>query len=82
MELSEGMEEISTSSEEDLAPYFPPFVWLLRDFSLDLQVGDKKLSPKEYFESALENKAGTSRRVEERNRIRSSLRRLFQRREW
>ena len=36
--------------DKDLAPFFPNFVWVLRDFGLDLQ----GRSSKEYLEDALQ----------------------------
>ncbi|KAJ0408533.1 hypothetical protein ATCC90586_009251 [Pythium insidiosum] len=65
-----------------LAPHFPPFVWLLRDFMLDMRgPTGEPLTPNEYLEKSLELRDGASRRHEERNRIRASIRVLFARRE-
>ncbi|KDO27493.1 hypothetical protein SPRG_07082 [Saprolegnia parasitica CBS 223.65] len=68
-------------SEAELAPHFPPFVWLLRDFLLDIQENGVALSPKTYLERSLEPRDGASRRTDERNRIRASIRTLFAQRE-
>lgn len=67
----------------ELAPHFPPFVWLLRDFVLDMRQNGDALTPNEYLERSLEPRddTGSSRRHDERNRIRASLRVLFARRE-
>ncbi|KAF0701121.1 Aste57867_8418 [Aphanomyces stellatus] len=73
--------ELITSSEADLAPHFPPFVWLLRDFLLDIQENGVQLTPDEYLERSLQARDGTSKRVEERNRIRQSIRTLFTQRQ-
>ncbi|RLN47740.1 hypothetical protein BBJ28_00011209, partial [Nothophytophthora sp. Chile5] len=71
-----------------LAPHFPPFVWLLRDFLLDMQVDGSKLTANEYLENALDARdvsatasESTRMRQEERNRTRASIRVLFGRRE-
>ncbi|GLE03089.1 hypothetical protein PINS_up011968 [Pythium insidiosum] len=65
-----------------LAPHFPPFIWLLRDFMLDMRgANGEPLTPNEYLEKSLELRDGASRRHEERNRIRASIRVLFARRE-
>ncbi|RLN63787.1 hypothetical protein BBJ29_007787 [Phytophthora kernoviae] len=37
-----------------LAPHFPPFVWLLRDFLLDMQMDGTDLTANEYLEKALD----------------------------
>lgn len=68
-----------------LAPHFPPFVWLLRDFLLDMQIDGTALSANEYLEKALEPRAvaggaNQRRRQQDRNRIRESIRILFARR--
>jgi hypothetical protein len=78
----ESLDDAPPVSETDLAPHFPPFVWLLRDFLLDIQENGASLSPNEYLERSLEKKEGTSRRLDERNRIRTSIRTLFSKREW
>ena len=64
--------------ERELSQFFPPFLWLLRDFSLKLKDNDgNDISLRTYLETALEDRQGTSRRVEEGNRIRQSFRTLF-----
>ncbi|RHY66514.1 hypothetical protein DYB34_005760 [Aphanomyces astaci] len=67
--------------ESALAPHFPPFVWLLRDFLLDIQENGLPLTSNVYLERSLQRRDGTSKRNEERNRIRHSLRTLFTQRE-
>nr|CCA19932.1 guanylatebinding protein putative [Albugo laibachii Nc14] len=66
----------------DLAPHFPPFVWLLRDFVLELKRKDGSvMTPNEYLEKQLELKPGESHRIQERNNIRVNIQALFSRRE-
>ncbi|OQR94743.1 guanylate-binding protein [Achlya hypogyna] len=81
MALDDEEELPDILSEADLAPHFPPFVWLLRDFLLDMQENGVPLTPNTYLERSLEPRDSTSRRMDERNRIRQSLRTLFARRE-
>ncbi|KAG1696438.1 hypothetical protein DVH05_018569 [Phytophthora capsici] len=71
-----------------LAPHFPPFVWLLRDFLLDMQIGGNDLTANQYLEKALDARdisatasESTRTRQIERNRTRASIRVLFGRRE-
>jgi hypothetical protein len=73
----------AAESEAELAQFFPPFVWLLRDFSLNLKKNGEAITPAEYLVQALAARAdkGNSRRVRERNRIRQSFRALFRERE-
>ncbi|ETW06675.1 hypothetical protein H310_02857 [Aphanomyces invadans] len=74
-------EQLASANEASLAPHFPPFVWLLRDFLLDIQENGETLTPNVYLERSLQRREGTSKRNEERNRIRQSLRTLFTQRE-
>ena len=53
--------------------FFPSFVWVLRDFSLNFQ----HLTPKVYLESCLEEQKGASDDVFIKNQIRSSIRQFF-----
>jgi hypothetical protein len=68
-------------AEQELASYFPPFLWLLRDFVVEL-IDDTgtEISASEYLERALHPRTGSSKRVVERNQVRSSIRNLFQNR--
>ena len=49
---------------------FPSFVWVLRDFALQLQdATGKEISPMEYMERSLCPQPGTSAVIKQRNRI-------------
>ena len=64
--------------EEELAEYFPSFLWLLRDFSLKLEnLEGKEITEKEYLESALENKIGNDEIIEEKNKVRNLIKTYF-----
>ena len=64
--------------EEELAEYFPSFLWLLRDFSLKLEnIEGKEITEKEYLESALENKKGNSDMINEKNEVRNLIKAYF-----
>ena len=64
--------------EEELAEYFPAFLWLLRDFSLKLEnIEGKEITEKEYLESALENKIGNSDTINEKNEVRNLIKAYF-----
>ena len=64
--------------EEELAEYFPSFLWLLRDFSLKLEnMEGKEITEKEYLESALENKIGNSEMLDEKNKVRNLIKAYF-----
>ncbi|KAJ6734167.1 GUANYLATE BINDING PROTEIN [Salix purpurea] len=61
----------------DLGHFSPVFVWLLRDFYLDLKVDNTKITPCDYLELALRPVLGSRKDVAARNKIRESIRALF-----
>lgn len=76
---SKSSEEAGT---EDYAPYFPRFLWVLRDFTLRLVDPDgESITPKEYLELALKTQKGFSDMAEEKNRVRRLLKEFFVERE-
>ena len=67
-------------NKNDLAQYFPSFLWLLRDFSLRLvDQNGKNITEKQYLEKALENIKGDENNeiIKENNRARSLIRTCF-----
>jgi hypothetical protein len=67
---------------EDYSNYFPSFVWVVRDFTLQLvDARGEPISSKEYLEKALSLQRGYSEGVEAKNRIRSLLSTLFKERD-
>ncbi|GJR52000.1 guanylate-binding family protein [Tanacetum coccineum] len=65
----------TTASE--LGQFSPIFVWLLRDFYLDLAEDNRKITPRDYLEIALRPVNGGGRDVTAKNEIRESIRALF-----
>ena len=63
---------------EEYAKYFPSFMWVVRDFTLQLvdQEGEQ-ISPKEYLEKALQAQKGFSDSIEQKNRIRRLMKSFF-----
>ncbi|KAJ6370524.1 hypothetical protein OIU76_028748 [Salix suchowensis] len=61
----------------DLGHFSPVFVWLLRDFYLDLKADNTKITPCDYLELALRPVLGSRKDVAARNKIRESIRALF-----
>jgi len=72
------------SSEEEalqLHQFFPAFLWVIRDFALDLVDEDgEQLTANEYLEKSLGMQAGFDKATSERNRIRHMLTSFFQER--
>mmetsp|Transcript_9863 Transcript_9863/g.19696 ORF Transcript_9863/g.19696 Transcript_9863/m.19696 type:complete len:1553 (+) Transcript_9863:169-4827(+) len=62
----------------DFAQYFPSFLWLVRDFTLQLVTPDgQAFSSKEYLERALQPAPGFTEQIEAKNRIRRMLTHFF-----
>jgi hypothetical protein len=63
---------------EEYSQYFPAFMWVVRDFALQLQdLEGEPLTPKEYLDKALQPQKGFSDGVESKNRIRRLLKSFF-----
>lgn len=61
---------------------FPSFIWVIRDFTLDLEDEDGyEISPTQYLNSSLEPNPGYDKQTMERNRIRHMLTSFFPDRE-
>ncbi|XP_038881898.1 guanylate-binding protein 1 [Benincasa hispida] len=65
----------TTSAE--LGQFSPIFVWLLRDFYLDLVEDNRRITPRDYLELALRPVQGSGRDIAAKNEIRDSIRALF-----
>lgn len=67
---------------EEYGSYFPSFMWVVRDFTLQLvdQEGEP-ISSKDYLEKALEIQKGFSDNVESKNRIRRLMKSFFKERD-
>ncbi|CAA7020463.1 unnamed protein product [Microthlaspi erraticum] len=70
-----------TNSRSELGQFSPIFVWLLRDFYLDLVEDNRKISPRDYLEIALRPVQGSGGDIRSKNEIRDSIRALFPDRE-
>ncbi|XP_074572978.1 uncharacterized protein LOC141829417 [Curcuma longa] len=69
------------ASVSELGQFSPVFVWLLRDFYLDLVEDNRKITPRDYLEIALRPMQDGGRDLLSRNEIRESIRSLFPDRE-
>ena len=70
--------EGESASLEALASFFPSFMWVIRDFALDLVDEDyNDITEQDYLENCLKQKDGFSRDILEKNRIRKSLTNFF-----
>jgi hypothetical protein len=63
---------------EEYTQYFPSFMWVVRDFTLQLLDADHEpISSRDYLEKALAPQKGFSEGVEQKNRIRRLLTTFF-----
>uniref|UniRef100_K3W833 GB1/RHD3-type G domain-containing protein n=1 Tax=Globisporangium ultimum (strain ATCC 200006 / CBS 805.95 / DAOM BR144) TaxID=431595 RepID=K3W833_GLOUD len=75
-----GTEEHGGENGEEgseLAAFFPDFLWVVRDFTLQLQEEGRKMSPRDYFESALKHQPPMTEEIAQKNRIRTLLSTFF-----
>lgn len=73
-----GNSNSSDERSEDPANHFPSFLWIIRDFALQIvdQQGNR-ISQKDYLEKALELQKGVSDSIESKNRIRRLMKHFF-----
>ncbi|KAM0939534.1 putative guanylate-binding protein [Dioscorea sansibarensis] len=69
------------STVSEIGQFSPIFVWLLRDFYLELSEGNQKITPRDYLELALRPVQGLGKDLSSKNEIRESIRNLFPDRE-
>jgi hypothetical protein len=56
---------------DEMAEYFPSFLWILRDFALRLEDSEGySITQKQYLENSLTEQKGMSDAIEAKNRIR------------
>ena len=74
----------SSSSSSELPAFLPSFLWVLRDFALELRDPEdgSRLSAKDYLEQSLmEDESSFREDTLARNRVRRSLKEFFRRRD-
>jgi hypothetical protein len=70
------------SEDTEISAFFPSFLWVLRDFTLDMVDDDgNALAPRDYLESCLAPQEGFSSDAQSRNRIRRVLTSYFRERD-
>mmetsp|Transcript_19031 Transcript_19031/g.28761 ORF Transcript_19031/g.28761 Transcript_19031/m.28761 type:complete len:937 (-) Transcript_19031:350-3160(-) len=66
---------------EALAEHFPSFMWVVRDFTLRLEDGGRKINDRQYLENALKPQQSFSSEAASRNQIRTLLSSFFRERD-
>ncbi|XP_078507507.1 guanylate-binding protein 1-like isoform X2 [Lissotriton helveticus] len=70
-------DEDEDDDEEGFARVFPAFVWVVRDFILQLEIDGKDVTESQYLEYMLTLKKGIGKRVMEYNLPRECIQRFF-----
>lgn len=69
-------------TEDELAEAFPSFLWVIRDFVLEMEdQNGVKISSKQYLENSLALQKGVSESIMNKNKIRKNLKHFFQNRD-
>ncbi|RXN34795.1 guanylate-binding 1-like protein [Labeo rohita] len=83
-ELADNIKIRSTETadeEEDenskFVQFFPSFIWVVRDFTLELEIDGKKVTEDKYLEFALQLKKGVSQKINNYNLPRQCIRNYF-----
>ncbi|XP_044094577.1 guanylate-binding protein 4-like [Neovison vison] len=77
---SSTSEEVKDSTE--FVSFFPDFVWTVRDFTLELKIGEASITEDEYLEDALKlvPEHGTNPKIQNSNMPRECIRQFFPKR--
>ncbi|XP_065122911.1 guanylate-binding protein 2-like [Paramisgurnus dabryanus] len=70
-------EDKEVEENDQFVRFFPLFVWAVRDFTLDLEINEKKATEDEYLNFALELKKGVGRKISDFNLPRECIQRYF-----
>ncbi|XP_048018727.1 guanylate-binding protein 1 [Megalobrama amblycephala] len=71
--------EAAEEEEEDskYVIFFPSFIWVVRDFTLELEIDGKKVTEDKYLEFALQLKKGVNKKISDYNLPRQCIRTYF-----
>ncbi|XP_054577260.1 guanylate-binding protein 4-like [Eptesicus fuscus] len=64
----------------EFASFFPDFVWVVRDFTLELELDGRIISDDQYLENALKLAPGTRDKIQQANIPRECIRKFFPKR--
>ncbi|XP_006831127.1 PREDICTED: guanylate-binding protein 4-like [Chrysochloris asiatica] len=66
-----------TEDSTEFVSFFPDFVWIVRDFTLDLKLDERTITEDEYLENALKLIPGRNRKIQNSNLPRECIRLFF-----
>ncbi|XP_038870381.1 guanylate-binding protein 1-like [Salvelinus namaycush] len=82
-ELTEMIKVKSSTDDEEegegtqFKQFFPNFVWTVRDFTLQLEIDGREITPDRYLENSLQLKTGTSKKINDYNLPRECIWNFF-----
>ncbi|XP_021435501.2 guanylate-binding protein 1 [Oncorhynchus mykiss] len=82
-ELTEMIKVKSSTVDEEegegsqFAQFFPNFVWTVRDFTLQLEIDGRVITPDQYLENSLQLKKGYGKKMNDYNLPRECIRNFF-----
>lgn len=74
---ADGGDDGDSARATALASFFPDFLWVVRDFTLQLEEDGQQVTARDYFESALKPQPPLTDEVVQKNNIRSLLSTFF-----
>lgn len=74
---AEGGDQKKKQLESSFRAYFPNFLWLVRDFALELNINGTAITSRQYLENALNPVKGDPARVGSKNQIRDCIKAFF-----
>ncbi|CAO2600269.1 Guanylate-binding protein 1, partial [Lemmus lemmus] len=77
---SKQNEQNDIDNSANFVGFFPVFVWILRDFSLELEDNGDSITPDGYLEKSLSLRKGTNKKTESFNEPRLCIRKFFPKR--
>ncbi|XP_038869869.1 guanylate-binding protein 1-like [Salvelinus namaycush] len=82
-ELTERIKVKSSTDDEEegegtqFMQFFPNFVWTVRDFTLQLEIDGREITPDQYLENSLQLKKGYGKKINDYNVPRECIRNFF-----
>uniref|UniRef100_A0A8C1JTX5 Guanylate-binding protein 1-like n=1 Tax=Cyprinus carpio TaxID=7962 RepID=A0A8C1JTX5_CYPCA len=74
---STGAPDEEEGEDSEFVRFFPSFIWVVRDFTLELEIDGKKVTDDDYLEFALNLRKGVSKKTRDYNLPRECIRRYF-----
>ncbi|XP_016329534.1 guanylate-binding protein 1-like [Sinocyclocheilus anshuiensis] len=74
---TEAADDEEEEEDSEFVRFFPSFIWVVRDFTLDLEIDGKKVTDDDYLEFALNLRKGVSKKIRDYNLPGECIKRYF-----